>query len=60
MPTVPNRPLSPGELKELERLAAIEAVRAGKRRPGDHPHRGMPVIKPSRFHAVERSADNSW
>lgn len=62
MPNVKQRKLSPGELAELKRLAAIEAVRARKSRtplPGSRRYNGMP-LRPKQFGypVVERAPDN--
>jgi hypothetical protein len=46
MPTIKHRQLSPGELANLKRLQALEAVRKSKLRPGYKPNANS-IYKPS-------------
>lgn len=47
--TIQPRKLSPGELSLNKRLAAYEAARAAKQRPGNKGrHNGITIIRPSR------------
>jgi hypothetical protein len=45
MPQIKHRQLSPGELANLKRLQALEAVRQSKLRPGHAPNSNI-IYKP--------------